>query len=71
MKFFKKKKFSGNSVIMKSQIHLGFFSKGVIKQILILYTRIQMDQTNKEKYLNQFSFNNHEFNFLMLVNDEH
>ena len=30
-----------------------------------------MDQTNKEKYLNQFSFNNHEFNFLMLVNDEH
>ena len=50
MKFFKKKKFSGNSVIMKSQIHLGFFSKGVIKQILILYTRIQMDQTFNKIY---------------------
>ena len=73
MKFFKKKKYSGNSVIMKYEVTntSRIFSRGVIKQILILYTRIQMDQTNKEKYLNQFSFNNHEFNFLMLVNDEH
>jgi hypothetical protein len=73
MKFFKKKKYSGNSVIRKYEATntSRIFSRGVIKQILILYTRIQMDQTNKEKYLNQFSFNNHEFNFLMLVNDEH
>jgi hypothetical protein len=47
MRFFKKKKFSGNSVIMKYKVktHLGFFSRRVIKQNLILYTRIQMDQT--------------------------
>ena len=73
MKFCKKKQYSGNLVIMKYEASntSRIFSRGVIKQILILYTRIQMDQTNKEKYLNQFSFNNHEFNFLMLVNDEH
>ena len=70
---FKKKKYSENPVILKYEVKntSRIFSRRVIKQILILYTRIQMDQTNKEKYLNQFSFNNHEFNFLMLVNDEH
>ena len=63
---FKKKKYSGNPVIMKYEVKNTSrnFSRRVIKQILILYTRIQMDQTNKEKYFNQFSFNNHEFNFL-------
>ena len=47
MKFFKKKEYSGNSVIMNYEVTntSRIFSRGVIKQILILYTRIQMDQT--------------------------
>ena len=72
---FKKKKYSGNSVIMKYEVTniSRIFSRGVIKTILILYTRIYLDQTiNKiKKNYNLFSFNNHKFNFLMLVNDEH
>ena len=49
---FKKKKYSGNPVIRKYEATntSRIFSRGVIKQILILYTRIQMDQTNKEKW---------------------
>ena len=52
MKFFKKKKYSGNSVIRKYEIKntSRIFSRRVIKQILILYTRIQMDQTFNKIY---------------------
>ena len=49
---FKKKKYSGNSVIMKYEVTniSRIFSRGVIKTILILYTRIYLDQTiNKYK----------------------
>ncbi len=73
---FKKKKYSGNSVIMKYEAKniSRIFSRGVIKQI---FDFIHKDtsgsnyQQIKKKYLNLFSFNNHEFNFLMLDNDEH
>ena len=76
MKFFKKKKYSGNSVIMKYEVTntSRIFSRGVIKTI---FDFIHKDTSGsnyqhiKKKYLNLFSFNNHKFNFLMLVNDEH
>jgi hypothetical protein len=44
---FKKKKYSGNSDIMKYEVTniSRIFSRGVIKTILILYTRIYLDQT--------------------------
>ena len=44
---FKKKKYSGNLVILKYEVktHLGFFLEGWSNKFLILYTSIQMDQT--------------------------
>ena len=74
MKFCKKKQYSGNLVIMKYEVTntSRIFSRGVIKTNFWFYTQgyiwIKLSQLNK--YYNLFSFNNHEFNFLMLVDDE-
>ena len=73
---FKKKKYSGNLVIMKYEVTniSRIFSRGVIKthfDFIHKDTSGSNYQQIKKKNLNLFSFNNHEFNFLMLVNDEH
>ena len=73
---FKKKKYSGNSVIMKYEVTniSRIFSRGVIKtnfDFIHKDTSGSNYQQIKKKKKNLFSFNNHEFNFLMLVNDEH
>ena len=71
MKFFKKKQYSGNSVIRKYEIktHLGFFLEGWSNKFWF-YTQGYKWIKHLTKYINPFSFNNHEFNFLMLVDDE-
>ena len=72
---FKKKKYSGNSVMMKYEVTniSRIFSRGVIKTI---FDFIHKDTSGSnyqqiKKNYNLFSFNNHKFNFLMLVDDEH
>jgi len=71
---FKKKQYSGNLVILKYEVKntSRIFSRRVIKTNFWFYTQgyiwIKLSQLNK--YYNLFSFNNHEFNFLMLVDDE-
>ena len=74
MRFFKKKKFSGNSVIMKYKVktHLGFFLEGWSNKIWF-YTQGYKWINHLTKYIKKIfkSFNNHKFNFLMLVDDEH
>ena len=75
MKFFKKKKYSGNLVIMKYEVTniSRIFSRRVIKQIFDFIYKDTSGSNYQQlnKYYNLFSFNNHEFNFLMLVDDEH
>ena len=72
---FKKKKYSGNPAIMKYKVktHLGFFLEGWSKQIFDFIHKDTSGSNYQQlnKYYNLFSFNNHEFNFLMLVDDEH
>ena len=72
---FKKKKYSGNSVIMKYEVTniSRIFSRGVIKTNFDFIHKDTSGSNYQQlnKYYNLFSFNNHEFNFLMLVNDEH
>ena len=72
---FKKKKYSGNSVIMKHEVTnmSRIFSRGVIKTNFDFIHKDTSGSNYQQlnKYYNLFSFNNHEFNFLMLVDDEH
>ena len=72
---FKKKKYSGNLVIMKYEVKntSRIFSRRVIKQIFDFIHKDTNGSNYQQlnKYYNLFSFNNHEFNFLMLVDDEH
>ena len=67
MKFFKKKKYSGNSVIRKYEATntSRIFSRGVIKQIFDFIHKDTNGSNYQQlnKYYNLFSFNNHEFNF--------
>ena len=69
---FKKKKYSGNSVIMKYNISR-IFSRGVVKTNFDFIHKDTSGSNYQQinKYYHLFSFKNHEFNFLMLVNDEH
>ena len=72
---FKKKKYSGNSVIMKYEVSnkSRIFLEGWWKQIFDFIHKDTSGSNYQQlnKYYNLFSFNNHEFNFLMLVDDEH
>ena len=67
MKFFKKKKYSGNSVIRKYEIKntSRIFSRRVIKQFFDFIHKDTNGSNYQQlnKYYNLFSFNNHEFNF--------
>ena len=71
---FKKKKYSGNLVILKYEVKntSRIFSRRVIKQIFDFIHKDTNGSNYQQlnKYYNLFSFNNHEFNFLMLVDDE-
>jgi hypothetical protein len=72
MKFFKKKKYSGNSVIRKYEIKntSRIFLEGWSNKFWF-YTQGYKWIKHLTKYINPFFFNNHEFkNFLMLVDDE-
>ncbi len=75
MEFFKKKKYSGNLVIMKYEVTntSRIFSRGVIKTNFDFIHKDTSGSNYQQlnKYYHLFSFNNHEFNFLMLFNDEH
>ena len=72
---FKKKKYSGNPAIMKYEVKNTSrnFSRRVMKQIFDFIHKDTSGSNYQQlnKYYNLFSFNNHEFNFLMLVDDEH